>query len=162
MDEFAPADISHQQPLDGPATVTTSRAKHLRVMRLAVAGLAGQRWPERFSCSWAVSRCWSSRTQRGSSGSCSPAPSSPALGYRGSLQVVDEIAPEDRRAELVTSYLLVCSAGNALPVVGVGVLSRAVGPELAHRIFAGVLAVLGLLAGGIGASRKFIRAGTAG
>ena len=78
-----------------------------------------------------------------------------ALGYRGSLQIVDEIAPDDRRAELFTSYLLVCYTGNALPVIGVGFLTRAMGAQPAHRVFAGVLAVLGLVAGGIGGARKF-------
>jgi hypothetical protein len=78
-----------------------------------------------------------------------------ALGYRGSLQIVDEIAPNDRRAELLASYLLVCYLGNSLPVVGVGLLSRAAGPETAHRLFAAVLALLGLLAAGIGGGRRF-------
>ncbi|HEY7637707.1 MAG TPA: MFS transporter [Gemmatimonadales bacterium] len=73
-----------------------------------------------------------------------------ALGYRGSLQIVDEIAPEDKRAELLSTYLLVCYTGNSLPVVGVGLLSTAAGPETAHRVFAVVLAVLGLVAGAIG------------
>lgn len=42
-----------------------------------------------------------------------------ALAYRGSLQVINDIAPDDRRAELVASYLIVCFVGNSLPVVGV-------------------------------------------
>ncbi|MFL5494646.1 MAG: hypothetical protein ACJ8DC_09730, partial [Gemmatimonadales bacterium] len=71
------------------------------------------------------------------------------------LQIVDEIAPSDRRAELLTSYLLVCYSGNSLPIVSVGLLSRAAGPETAHRVFAGVLALLALVAGGIGGSRRF-------
>ncbi len=78
-----------------------------------------------------------------------------ALGYRGSLQIVDEVAPPDRRAELLASYLLVCYTGNSLPVVGVGLLSQATGPETAHRVFAAVLALLGLVAGGIGGVRRF-------
>jgi len=81
-----------------------------------------------------------------------------ALGYRGSLQIVDEIAPDDRRAELLASYLLVCYVGNSLPIVSVGVLSRLAGPETAHRLFAVVLALLGLVAGGIGGSRRFSQA----
>jgi MFS family permease len=77
-----------------------------------------------------------------------------ALGYRGSLTIVDEIAPEDRRAELLASYLLVVYAGNSLPVVSVGFLSRAAGPETAHQIFAAVLALLALLAAAIGGRRS--------
>ncbi|MFL5495673.1 MAG: MFS transporter [Gemmatimonadales bacterium] len=78
-----------------------------------------------------------------------------ALGYRSSLQIVDEIAPSDRRAELLTSYLLVCYSGNSLPIVSVGLLSRTAGPGTAHRAFAAVLALLALVAGGIGGSRRF-------
>ncbi|HEX5353942.1 MAG TPA: MFS transporter [Rhodanobacteraceae bacterium] len=73
-----------------------------------------------------------------------------ALGYRGSLQIVNEIAPEQQRAELVSSYLLVCYSANALPVIGVGVLSLPLGPENAHRVFAIVLVALASLACAIG------------
>jgi MFS family permease len=44
---------------------------------------------------------------------------SAALGYRGSLQVINKIAPEDRRAEVTSSYFVCCFVGNALPVIGV-------------------------------------------
>jgi MFS family permease len=68
--------------------------------------------------------------------------SSMGLGYRSSLQVINKIAPADHRAELVASYLLVCYSANALPVIGVGLLSQAIGTSLAHYLFAAVLAVL--------------------
>jgi predicted MFS family arabinose efflux permease len=77
-----------------------------------------------------------------------------ALGYRGSLQIVDEIAPAERRAELLAAYLLVCYTANSLPVLGVGLTAQATGPETAHRLFAGVVAVLALVAGGIGTLRR--------
>ncbi len=83
-----------------------------------------------------------------------------ALGDRGSLQIVAEIAPDDRRAELLASYL-VCYTGNSLPIVGLGLLSRAAGPEMAHRLFALVLALLALVAGAIGGTRRFGAAGPA-
>ena len=35
-----------------------------------------------------------------------------ALGYRGSLQIVNQIAPENRRAEVVSTYLIFCYAGT--------------------------------------------------
>jgi len=69
-----------------------------------------------------------------------------ALGYRSSLQMVNEMAPESRRAELVSSYLLVCYCSNSLPVVGVGLLSRYTSAALAHRVFAIALGSLGVLA----------------
>jgi MFS family permease len=64
------------------------------------------------------------------------------LSYRGSLQIINKIAPADRRAELVAAYLLVCYSANALPVIGVGLLSRATSPQLAHEVFAAGLALL--------------------
>jgi MFS family permease len=69
-----------------------------------------------------------------------------ALGYRCSLQIVNEIAPPERRAELVSSYLLVCYTANSLPVIGVGLLSLAVSAASAHLVFAALLALLSLLA----------------
>jgi hypothetical protein len=74
------------------------------------------------------------------------------LGYRGSLQAINQMAPAESRAELVSSYLLACYSSNALPALGVAVLSRAVAPEVAHAVFAGVLGALGvvaLVAGGV-------------
>ena len=56
-----------------------------------------------------------------------------ALGYRGSLQVVNQIAPPDRRAETVSSYLVACFFGNSLPVIGVGVLTSVSTAVLATR-----------------------------
>ena len=73
-----------------------------------------------------------------------------ALGYRGSLQIINEIAPERQRAELVSSYLLVCYSANSLPVIGVGLLSLPLGPENAHRVFAIVLVALASLACAVG------------
>lgn len=73
-----------------------------------------------------------------------------ALGYRGSLQIVNEIAPPRQRAELVSSFLLVCYSANSLPVIGVGLLSLPLGPVNAHRVFAIVLVVLASLACVIG------------
>jgi MFS family permease len=73
-----------------------------------------------------------------------------ALGYRGSLQVINTISPEDRRAEVVSSYYVAGFAGNSLPVVGVGVLSSAVGSVAAGAIFAvtiGAFAIAALVVG---------------
>ncbi len=65
-----------------------------------------------------------------------------SLSYRGSLQVVNEIAPQEKRAEVVSSYLTMCYLGNALPVLGVGLLATALAPPTAHGIFAVVVAAL--------------------
>jgi MFS family permease len=68
------------------------------------------------------------------------------LGYRGSLEVINSIAPADRRSEVVSSYLVACFAGNSLPVIGVGLLSAAAGAPVAHLTFAAVITALAALA----------------
>ena len=68
------------------------------------------------------------------------------LGYRGSLQVVSQIAPPDRRAEIVSSYFICGFAGNALPVIGVGVVSTFAGPVVASLAFAVTIAIFATLA----------------
>jgi MFS family permease len=68
------------------------------------------------------------------------------LGYRGSLQVANQIAPPDRRAEIVSSYFICGFAGNALPVIGVGVISTVAGPIAASLAFAVTLSVFALVA----------------
>ena len=69
-----------------------------------------------------------------------------ALSYRGSLQVLNEIAPQEQRAEVVSSYLLMCYLGNSVPVLGVGLLATAVSQPTAHAIFAAVVAGLAIAA----------------
>lgn len=69
-----------------------------------------------------------------------------SLGYRGSLEVVNEIAPDDRRAEVVSSYLIACFIGNSIPVIGVGVLSTLTDPLTASTVFACTIGVLSLAA----------------
>jgi len=64
------------------------------------------------------------------------------LGYRGSLEVVNRIAPADRRSETVSSYLIACFAGNSVPVIGIGLLSAQLGPLTAHIIFAAIITAL--------------------
>lgn len=62
------------------------------------------------------------------------------LGYRGSLQVVNQIAPDDRRAEVVSAYFICCFLGNALPVIGIGVLSTVISSTVASLVFAATIA----------------------
>jgi MFS family permease len=71
---------------------------------------------------------------------------SAALGYRGSLQVVNEIAPSDRRAEMVSTYFVAGFAGNALPVIGVGVISTLASALIASIVFAVTIAVFAAVA----------------
>ncbi|MGH6679648.1 MAG: MFS transporter, partial [Bradyrhizobium sp.] len=68
------------------------------------------------------------------------------LGYRGSLQVVNQIAPESQRAEVVSSYFVCCFLGNALPVIGIGVISTFAGSTVASLAFAGMIVAFALAA----------------
>ena len=71
---------------------------------------------------------------------------SAGLGYRGSLQVVNQIAPEDRRAEVVSAYFLCCFSGNALPVIGIGVISTFAGLTVASTLFATMIIAFAVVA----------------
>jgi hypothetical protein len=73
-----------------------------------------------------------------------------AIGFRGSLQVVNQIAPADRRAEVVSTYLVAGFAGNALPVIGVGVISNLANSTLASLIFAATIVAFAVAAFVIG------------
>jgi MFS family permease len=68
------------------------------------------------------------------------------LGYRGSLEVINRIAPADRRSEVVSSLLIALFAGNSLPVIGIGLLSTVAGALAAHVAFAAVISALAGLA----------------
>lgn len=74
-----------------------------------------------------------------------------ALGYRGGLQVVNQIAPAKRRAEVVSVFFICCFCGNALPVIGIGVLSSLANATTASLVFAGMIIVFSLVALGFGA-----------
>lgn len=69
-----------------------------------------------------------------------------ALGYRGSLQVVNQIAPAEQRAGVASAYFLVCFVGNSLPVIAVAVLARRFNSLVADSVFAVTLGVLALAA----------------
>src|SRR5262245_60326666 len=75
-----------------------------------------------------------------------------ALSYRGGLQVVNRIAPEDRRAEVVSAFFICCFCGNALPVIGIGILSTIAGAVTATLVFAMTIALFSALALSFGLS----------
>jgi MFS family permease len=64
------------------------------------------------------------------------------LGYRGSLEVINRIAPADRRSEVVSSLLIALFAGNSVPVIGIGLLSAIAGAPAAHVAFAVMISAL--------------------
>jgi predicted MFS family arabinose efflux permease len=65
-----------------------------------------------------------------------------ALGYRGSLQVANQLAPAEQRAEIASSYFVACFVGNSLPVIGIGWLSVTLGSMAAISIFAALIAAV--------------------
>ena len=72
------------------------------------------------------------------------------LGYRGGLEVVNRLAPEDRRSEVVSSYLVAVYTGNSLPIIGIGLLSETAGSLAAHIVFAVVIGVIAAAALAVG------------
>ena len=68
------------------------------------------------------------------------------LGYRGSLQVVNQIAPADERAAVVSGYFICCFTGNALPVIGVGVLASFTSMTVANVAFSCTIASFAIVA----------------
>ena len=69
-----------------------------------------------------------------------------ALGYRGSLQVIYALAPHDRRAEIGSASYRCGFAGNALPVIGVGVVTTFAGAIAGSSAFAVLIAVFAVAA----------------
>jgi predicted MFS family arabinose efflux permease len=86
---------------------------------------------------------------------CGTAITAPAtmLGYRGSLEVVNQIAPAERRGEVIASYILCMYAGNSVPIVGIGLVSAVTSSFTADVIFALVIALCALLALLLGVKR---------
>jgi len=68
------------------------------------------------------------------------------LGYRGSMQVVNDIAPQDRRAAMMSSYFVCIFCGNALPVIGIGVISTLTSSLTATLVFAATVSGFALVA----------------
>jgi MFS family permease len=58
------------------------------------------------------------------------------LAFMGSLGDINEIAPEDRKGDVVASYYVVVYIATALLAIGVGVLTVATDPSTAIQAFA--------------------------
>lgn len=68
------------------------------------------------------------------------------LGVRSSLQVINQIAPEARRAEVTSSYYIVGFVGNSIPVIGVGVIAALANETMASLVFGCTIAAFALAA----------------
>jgi MFS family permease len=62
------------------------------------------------------------------------------LAFKGSVATVVTLAPADRRAEVLAGLFLAGYIGLAGPVIGLGVLTLVVPPQVGLLVFAGVLA----------------------
>ncbi|MCW2966196.1 MAG: transporter [Actinomycetia bacterium] len=66
--------------------------------------------------------------------------------FKGAIITVAAISIDDHRAEALAGLFLAAYAGLAVPVIGLGILTQVVAPQVALLIFAGAL-VPGVLAG---------------
>jgi len=67
---------------------------------------------------------------------------SAALGYRGSLEEANRIAPSEQRSEVVSSYLIAVYGGNSVPIIGIGLLAAITSSTTAHVSFAAIITAL--------------------
>lgn len=64
------------------------------------------------------------------------------LGFKGSLEVANQLAPGEQRNQVMANYYLFTYVGLALPAIGVGILTQLVDPFVADLTFASVIAAL--------------------
>jgi hypothetical protein len=69
--------------------------------------------------------------------------------------LVNQIAPRERRAEVVSAFFICCFCGNALPVIGIGIVSTFAGAITASLAFALMIALFSLVA--LGSGLKYAR-----
>jgi predicted MFS family arabinose efflux permease len=67
---------------------------------------------------------------------------SQGLSFRAGLASVNTAAPPARRAEVASSFFVVCYVAISLPVIGEGVLAKIAGLRTAGLVFAAVVAVI--------------------
>lgn len=68
------------------------------------------------------------------------------MSFRAGLGAVSAGSPPAQRSEVASSYFLVLYVGISLPVIGEGVASAAFGLVTSGMVFAGAVAVLGIVA----------------
>jgi MFS family permease len=64
------------------------------------------------------------------------------LAFMGSIAAINQVAPPNRRGELVSAYFVAAYIGLSIPVVGVGFLIDATGFVVGTLILAAVLAIV--------------------
>jgi MFS family permease len=66
------------------------------------------------------------------------------LGFMGSMALVNEIAPESRRADVASSFYIASYLGVALPAIGIGFGAQLLGLFGAVCVFAVLVGVIAL------------------
>ena len=74
------------------------------------------------------------------------------LGYRATLQEVNDLSSSENRAKVVSLYMMVLYLGLSIPVLGVGFLASYAGSLMANATFG--LVVIALSLGAIDAERR--------
>ncbi|MEU6707846.1 MFS transporter [Streptomyces wuyuanensis] len=69
------------------------------------------------------------------------------LAFRGALTLINDAAPPHHRGGTISAFFVLAYAGLALPVVGVGALTMALGLRTAGLVFAGCVTVIAACAG---------------
>ena len=64
------------------------------------------------------------------------------LSYYHGTYVINALAPQEQRAEVVSTYQICCFAGLSLPVIGIAVLSGTVVPLAADTAFGAFITLL--------------------
>ena len=77
--------------------------------------------------------------------------------FLGSVHTANELAPAERRGQVLSTFFVACYAGLIIPVVGVGVLSGFTGTFAAVLTFSVLLAALCLFS--IGRLARVVAAG---
>ena len=68
------------------------------------------------------------------------------LSFRAALGAVTAASPEHQRGGVASTFFAVCYVGISLPVVGVGIGTRAYGLTHTGEVFAAIIGVLALAA----------------
>lgn len=71
------------------------------------------------------------------------------LSFRSGLAAVNQASPPHRRGEVASSYFVVAYSAVSIPIIGVGVVARAVGLRTAGLVFTGGVALLAISAGAL-------------
>lgn len=68
------------------------------------------------------------------------------MGFRAALGSVTTASPPDQRGGVASTFFTICYVGISIPVVGIGIGTRAYGLVHTGEVFAGVVAVIALAA----------------